>query len=618
MIKQDNHPRTIPVLCCMTHTHSFTLLWFFVFLLISILSGNQVGNSQPSDYAEIHSDSTAVQEGITAYRQNRFQDAVDLLSSSPTPMARLFLAKSYYALGLYEIAIETASVLSTNPPIAIANEAQFVRALSHYQLKQFGHALELLYMLQSLAIDPLLREQAETMYAQLIRYLSVSQRIQLLGNVRNNAILLDIASPEVVFIGNDSDRDRLQHAIRRLNGAENFTYSLSQNPLSSVPSGTIYRIGVLLPGFEDNEADRAVSRGLFNGILLAADAFNRAHDDRKIKVIFSDIDTFGSNPGSGLTQMIDNHHIDFIIGPLFSEQVSQLSSIVNRRQTPLFAPLANSLDLARNNQYVFQMNPSFQARGEQYAQFLVQSLQKRRIGVITEQGSFGEIEANAFRTEAERLGAEVPLFFSEDFSRTGFSVSHILPWFANDIVHIQDTISYRADSLDAVFLSFTSDVAETLLDNTLTGIEAFLPDYTILSNETLSYLDHSIQRIRRLRLIYADTYYLSEQREDVINFRYDYRNRTGFEPSMFSYLGYDLGSYIAAFLKWNPNPDNFISTVNSLPEFDGLATRIFFGEGRMNESLQFFRLTTQGIERVVSIMQEDDAPEAEQEDFQEP
>jgi ABC-type branched-subunit amino acid transport system substrate-binding protein len=571
-----------------------------LFIVIIFGSSNLVEATQDSiaQLQEQQVKSSDLQSGLAAYRQNNFHDAIELLGTIDDQVAKLFASKSHYALGNYAQAIKIASELSVRPPRAVSNEAQYVRALAHYQLKEFNLSLELLHFLIDDATDSILSQLAESMYDSMLRYLSVNQRIAVIERTRNEQIIEDLLREDVLFVIDEDEASRLQTVVRRATGNRTNTINITDNRAGQAPVGTIYRIGVLLPGFNEKEEDRLVSRGIYNGLLIAADVFNSTNDGKKIELIFTDTDTFGSNPGSALTNLIDEHRVDFIIGPLFSEQVSQLSHIANRRNTPLFAPLANSIDLAPNNQYLFQLNPSFEVRGRQYAQFLVQNRGKKRIGVITESNTFGEIEANAFRNTAEELGAEIPLFFSEDFSRTGYTVSHILPWFTNNVNLIQDTVSYRADSLDAVFLSFTSDVAETLLDNTLTGIEAFLPEYTILTNETLSYLDHSIQRIRRLELMYADTYYLSEQREDVTNFRYDYRNRTGFDPSMFSYIGYDLGSFIALYLLNHHNPDNLNTHVSSMEEFEGLATRIYFGAGRVNESLQFFRLTTQGVERM--------------------
>ncbi|MCC5925317.1 MAG: amino acid ABC transporter substrate-binding protein [Bacteroidetes bacterium] len=573
-----------------------------VVLLIITVGANYSGSAAPSssgfEYIERPLQPTPLQNGLQAYRQNNFRDAIEILATIDDPIARLFLAKSNYAIGNYAETIQVSTDLSVRPPVQIANEAQFLMALSHYQRKEFYHALELLYVLKTDAPDPSLREESLKFYQDLLKYLTASQRIGVVQRTSNEAIRRDVLNVEVAYAITEEERGLLENLIRQMLGDPESKFQLAGNESLPPPTGTIYRIGILLPGFDENEEDRIVSRGLYNGLLLAADEFNRQNDNRKISLKFTDTEKYGSNLGQAVTDLIDHYNIDFIVGPLFSEQVSQLSGIANRRQVPLFAPLANSITLSRNNEYVFQMNPSFEARGMQYAEFLVENRGKRRIGVITETNSFGEIEAKAFRDQAISLGAEVPLFFSEDFSRTGFSTSHILPWFANDIELIQDTLSFRADSLDAVFLSFTSDVAETLLDNTLTGLEAFLPDYTILTNETLSYLDHSIQRIRRLELMYSDTNYISEQSESVINFRYDYRNRTGFDPSMFSYLGYDIGKFIVNYLDNFSNPANFVHTVPQIDEFEGLSTRIYFGADQMNQSLQFFRLTTQGIERV--------------------
>lgn len=589
------------------------LITAFVFVQLADAHSSYDYDKVAKQIAEEYQDKLA--EGVQAYRQHNYPEAISILRSIDHPVASLFLAKSYFGNGEYSEAIQIATPLSQRPPLVIANEAQYLRALSHYQLREYQQSLELLYFLNDEAIDRNLARKAFDYYKSIVRYLSSEQRLQVIQRTRNTAVIKDLIHPENLTRLSDTQLQQLQQASGRALSDRSMVIEPPVSDNLAIPTGTVYRIGILLPGFEENDEDRMVSRGLYGGLLMAADQFNRNNSDRKLRLIFQDTEQNGSNLGSSLTELLDKNRVDLIIGPLFSEQVSQLSSVANRRGIPMFAPLANTINIAANNEFVFQMNPSFEARGRQYAQFLVQNRGKKRIGVITESGTLGEDEARAFRDEAIRLGAEVPLFFSEDFARTGYSVAHVLPWFANDQALIQDTIKFRADSLDAVFLSFTSDVAETLLDLTLTGLEAFRPDYTILTNETLSYIDHSLQRIRRLNLIYADTYYLSEQSEQVTNFRFDYINRTGFEPSRFSYIGYDLGLYLNQLLDIAGNPGNINQYVADQEEFEGIATRIFFGESRMNESLQFFRLTTQGVERVSRLELVETFSPLEEEEF---
>lgn len=550
-----------------------------------------------------------LQRGLSEYQSNNYQRAIEILSEIDEPIARLFLAKSYYGAGEFASAIEVSSPLSQRPPIQIANEAQFTRALSHYQRKEYSLTLDLLYFLSNDAVEVSLREDANELYSSIVDYLSFNQRISILRNNRNINIKLDVVQKEFISRYTSAQATELirtferssygQSTDRIRNLARSLPETLVELPnLSHVPPGTVFKIGIVLPGFEDDEADRMVSSGIYGGLLLAADVFNRANSDRKVKLIFKDSEKFSARMGNVVNEFVEEDYVDVIIGPLFSEQVAQLSGLVDRRKIPLFAPLANTITVSDDNQYVFQINPSFKARGRQFAQFAVRDHGASRVGIISERDTYSQIEATAFRDEVQRLGGTVVHFFNENFAARGYSVGHLMPWFANNQALIQDTINYRAESLDAVFLSFSSDVAETLLDLTLTGLEAFNPDYMVISNETMTYLDHSLNRIRRLNMVYADTYFLNEGDEIAINFRYDYQNRTGSDPTIFSHIGYDIGMYYLSLLDLVGNPDNLRDYMHLIEPFDGIATTIYFGDEQMNKSLQFFKLTREGTVKI--------------------
>ena len=585
-------------------------LSFFVILFFTSGSMNSTmaaGGISLNENEEIQQND--LQRGLTEYRSNNYQRAIEILSDIDEPIARLFLAKSYYGAGEFASAIEVASPLSQRPPIQIANEAQFTRALSHYQRKEFSLALDLLYFLSTDAVETSLREESKSLYTSIVDYLSFNQRISILRDNRNINIKTDVIQQEFISRYTSAQALELIRTFERSSTGQsteqlaNFAQSLPETPrelpnLNNIPTGTVYKIGVLLPGFEDDDSDRMVSSGIYGGLLLAADAFNRANSDRKVKLIFKDSEKFASRMGNVVNEFVEGEHVDVIIGPLFSEQVAQLSGLVDRRKVPLFAPLANTISVSGDNRYVFQINPSFEARGRQFAQFAVRDHGASRVGIISERDTYSQIEATAFRDEVERLGGTVVHFFNQDFAARGYSVGHLMPWFANNQALIQDTINYRADSLDAVFLSFSSDVAETLLDLTLTGLEAFNPDYMVISNETMTYLDHSLNRIRRLNMVYADTYFLNEGDETAINFRYDYQNRTGTEPSIFSHIGYDIGMYYLNVLDIVGNPDNLRDYVHLIEPFDGIATTIYFGVEQMNKSLQFFKITREGTVKI--------------------
>lgn len=568
-----------------------------LFLLLNITPVQNIFSQDISDFSH----------ALRLYESNNFSVAADEFSKINTPIARLYLAKSYYALNDFQRAIEIASPLSTQPPVQIVQEAQFLRALSHFQLKEFHRSLELLMHLKTNAGNADLKLFSENLYNDIVDYLSFNQRVHVVRSTRNADIREDVVTNHLMKYPAVQAWELVQQLMQQ-NPNNDYAHLLdivdtiplfyepSQAP-GDAPTGTLYRIGVLLPSFEDDPDEKEVSKGLYNGILLAADEFNRRNTSQKVAIYFSDSSDKNRSLSRQTAQLIEQHKIDAIIGPLFSDEVSEVASVVERYSIPLFAPLANTISFDSKSNFVYQVNPSFNSRGRKTARLLREDMNRVRFGVIAERGTLGEQDAIAFKNEAEKLGAEVPFLFVENFANRGYYLGDLLPWFANN-EELIDTTRYVADSLDAVYLPFTGQAAPVLLELALTGLQAFQADYVIISNEEMLYLNHSRERIRRLNMIYSDTFFLSEGEESAINFKYDYRNRTGTDPNTFSYIGYDIASFYLNLLEKYQNPDNIRDFMEFNAQFDGIATSILFGNTNINQALQFFRITGSRPENV--------------------
>src|SRR5690606_2152799 len=135
---------------------------------------------------------------------------------------------------------------------------------------------------------------------------------------------------------------------------------------------------------------------------------------------YIDSDEIKNNLRSGLQQAKEDFKLDVIIGPLYSEQVIEISNFVERLDVPFLAPLANTFEINKGHDLIYQINPSFESRGRQTANLAFNSLQLQKFGVMTEKDSHGEIDANAFADEITKLGGEITYFFAEDFASTGY------------------------------------------------------------------------------------------------------------------------------------------------------------------------------------------------------
>lgn len=545
---------------------------------------------------------TEFRTALDLYSDSRYDEAYSLFIGINTAEAQLFASKCSYALSRFQESITIADRISRNTDGELKNEAIYLMSLSHFQLGDFPSALKLLKSISDMP-DSMLKQEVQKLYLSINNYLSYNQRILVLeSNVDidlKKQVVLDHYNRyprehalKLIDLLSRKDRDTNYSNLRQVAGNLPIAPGL---PLKSIqiPDGTVINVGVLLPSFDLDPDDKAVSRALFNGFLIAVDAFNRQNVAQKIRIHYLNSDRIRDNLQREIRAFKEKHQISAFFGPLFSDDVARIESLSQELGVPFIAPLANTYRLKNPNSYIYQVNPSFEERGRITARLAVETLGLQKFGVMTEKNSHGETDALSFAIEIENLGGEVRKIIIEDFESTGYFVGDHTPWFANSNELI-DTTRYVADMLDAVYLPFTGEAASTLLNLTLTGLETFLPEYVVLGNDEMSYLNHSVQRTRRLNMIYTSTFFLEEGTETAANFRSDYLNRTGLSPGSFSYIGFDIGKFFTGFLSQIKNPDDFKLFLPYYAPYHGISTSIYFGDSNSNSMLNMYQITPTG------------------------
>lgn len=544
-------------------------------------------------------------DALYLYENNRYEEAIEKFAEIDSPLSRLFIAKSWYALGDFRTSLRLSEALSRSVPEAISSESLYLSALNHVQLKNFGSALELLFSLNA-SNDLDIIHDSKIFYNQLLSYLSWNQRMDLVTKIRNSEIKSDIVigyfdryprELAVQLVEQLRRYDRNNNHNELLRSAQQLPVEVPPNFDPIYPVGLIIEIGVLLPAFEANPSDKSVSRGLYNGVLIAADEFNRTNIGRKVRIHYIDSDKISGNLRSEISRIKQDLSLDAIIGPLFSEQVEQLSAVSERLAIPILPPLANTFNVPSRNTMIYQINPGFGARGRKTAQIAMDHLGLKKFAVISEKGTHGELDARAFIDQVQTAGGTISRYFNEDFASSGYFVGDVTPWLANNQALVDSSVIV-IDTVDAVYLPYTGEVAGTLLNLTLTGLEAYQPDYIILGNDEMMYIEHSADRLRRLNLMYTTSSFLRESNQDAINFRYDYVNRSGVDPNSFSYLGYDIGKYFLNAVEQLGNPDDFWIWYASLKPFHGIATSIVLGKDRSNEALNLFKVSNNRFDQI--------------------
>ncbi len=556
---------------------------------------------QPAD--EMDDQNAVFQKAMDFYTEGVFDSAATLFAAVPTSMGHLFAGKSHFALSNYPLAQHHLQQVRRDDDPRIHDEARYTLALADFQTRQFGMSLDRLYDLKSRPAHDNLHRDAETLYHQVMGYLTTGQRKDAFMQSRNSTVRFDLVRYGIDHMLRQEAKELFDtlypyyeatidtNVLAALNRRiQRLPDTAPEVPAyGKAPDGMIYNIGVMLPAAEAGSREWSISRALFNGYLLAAEEFNRKHNDKFIRLHHLETSDTALTMEAAMARLAWMHHADAILGPLFSSDAYRIRDLTEFYQITMIPPLANADTLNISNPYLYQINPTFETRGKAMARFAVRELGLDTLAVITQRGLPVEREARAFRNEAERLGATIAHYFSEDFDARAFEVAHITPWFAGHERFI-DIEEFPIVPVHGLYLAITGAGADHLIDLILNDLQAVRSRVTILSNEEMSHVDLTENRRRYFDIYYSSFFHRDNDQRETINFQANYRSLTGFNADNFAHLGYDVGRYLFHSIATLENPERLKNKFRFQPAFDGVITRIGFRGTHVNQRLHFMKV----------------------------
>ncbi|MBD3615807.1 MAG: ABC transporter substrate-binding protein [Gracilimonas sp.] len=543
----------------------------------------------------------SLETGIEFYEEGNYERALLIFENLDSPTAQLFTGKSYFALNNFlKAKYYLNKVDSTAEEMML--EAKYTKALADFQLKNFASSLDALYEIKEGSFHPSITRSAYNFYRELNNYLSLNQRYvafraSAYDNVRLDLVesavgKVDLSSARALFSAYKSavtDADTTKYASLKafLSDSSAYTQRFNQNSrYPKAPSGLAYNIGVALPEFDIESAEFEISQHLYFGIQLAIENFNSENTDQKAFITYRNTEAEASKAASISNDLIWNHDVDAIIGPLFSEVAEELSKYAELYQRPLLTPLANSDSLNLDLNYTYQLNPTFAVQGRTMARHAIQNLGHDTLAVIAERGSLGEPSAIAFLDEARKLGGEVVRYYVEDFSSQGYDISEYVKYFDPNPDE-EDILSYN---IDAVYAPFTGNIAETLISSLLTNLEAMQSKVTILGSEEWETVNIGSRRLPETNIYYTKTFDLDINSSEVEDFESAFRLRFDTPPNRFAYIGYDAANLILETLKQVQNPVYLKEGLKKFNNYQGLSTDISFKGTHINQEVKIKRI----------------------------
>lgn len=280
---------------------------------------------------------------------------------------------------------------------------------------------------------------------------------------------------------------------------------------------------------EIGKADLAID--FYQGFKLAIDSLSKNGHNYKLQVFDTqDQETRVVNLASAAS-VREN---DIIIGPVFPDAISAFSEFFDMGPNKLqVSPLAASVPSQFKNPNLVTVNNTIDQHGWKIADYINRNYKPEQVNIVL---------INTKKTDDEKFAAPIRKYLNE-LSKSKFQITE-----RPNAIGLQTDIKSAKNNLvilcssDRIFLLPTIDRLYKL-SNESYKIELFGHPNWIKAK----FLD--AQKMQALNTKLSASYFVNYKSENVKQFIARYRDEYGFEPSEFSFKGFDNGYYFGRLLE---------------------------------------------------------------------
>ncbi len=311
-------------------------------------------------------------------------------------------------------------------------------------------------------------------------------------------------------------------------------------------SGHTFRVAVLLPLYIQENATLKTSGRyyknterfyeFYQGLLLAAKKMKSL--GVSIEFIVKDTKANSKRVREILT-LSTMRNVDLIIGPVYSDNFRLASAFAKENKINIVAPFKlKHENLVVTNPYAFLANPSEETEVGSISSFLTSSYDKSIL--VVHNGSL--VEEDVIETYKKKL---VQAFASYDqineivFKQVNFK--------AGGAVAVENALSV---GLHNIVIIPSND--QVFITNVVTKLNYLTKNYKITlygMSAWENFRNIEIEYLRNLQFHYGTTTYIDKQDKSVKSFDYSYKTYFKAEPSIYSYMGYDISYFFLNALK---------------------------------------------------------------------
>lgn len=271
--------------------------------------------------------------------------------------------------------------------------------------------------------------------------------------------------------------------------------------------------------------------GFWNGAQMALDEYNA--ENVPLNIIVRDI----SNNETRLRQILEDeemmNEVDLIIGPFFSKPFSIAAQYAKRYEIPIVNPFTSRQDVIENNEFVFKLIPSPDARPAMIA-FLAQ--QSGAFPIIL----YGDSTATNRELKSYR----------------SYFVQHQIPYVLYS--NAASVVSNINNNKHQIVIAFYDNPAQNLIISRNLLYSDKTDNLTFVVPESwMQSKTYDIDYYSKLNLHFFSDYYIDYSSEKVKTYVYDYTQKYGVPPSLenFAFQGYDVTRFFVEFLRQGKDID---------------------------------------------------------------
>jgi len=227
------------------------------------------------------------------------------------------------------------------------------------------------------------------------------------------------------------------------------------------------KIGIALPlmlNYPDPE-EKKLGEQMLKGIKDALEEYKGLNPSKSVSIKIEDTKRDQSVTLDIFNKLASDSSLIAILGPVFSSELVNNAGAASFHKIPIVTPTATLNFLAQKNEFVFQLNPTYDVRGRLMAKFAMNELGMKKFVILSE-NNYGKNFADSFSDEVIRNHGSILL--TEYYSNDSFDIIEQLNNIKSKIIENDKFIDFgnldksQVEKLKNVRLKFSN--VDSLVD----------------------------------------------------------------------------------------------------------------------------------------------------------